>query len=107
MFVYGSVSPEEVVGNQDRYGRKRAGAMMEYALGRIAQGLVAAGRRRVVVAGGETAGAVDSTLGVTARRIDPGVQRTQSLVEPPLALVLKSGNVGTPDSFEEPLGMLT
>ena len=66
-----------------------------------------AGVRRLVVAGGETAGAVVQALGVTGlrigRQIDPGVPWTVSLPrsrgEPPLALALKSGNFGTPDFF--------
>ncbi len=43
----------------------------------VAKGLVAAGVRRLVVAGGETAGAVVQALGVTGLKIgaqiDPGV----------------------------------
>jgi uncharacterized protein YgbK (DUF1537 family) len=57
----------------------------------------------LVVAGGETAGAVVQALGVRAIRIgpaiDPGVPWTVSLGEPPLALALKSGNFGAPDFF--------
>jgi uncharacterized protein YgbK (DUF1537 family) len=63
--------------------------------------------RRLVVAGGETAGAVVQALGVSGlrigRQIDPGVPWTVSLPgslgEPSLALALKSGNFGAPDFF--------
>jgi uncharacterized protein YgbK (DUF1537 family) len=69
----------------------------------IAQGLVDQGVRRLVVAGGETAGAVVGALGVVGLRIgppiDPGVPWTTSLCDPPLALALKSGNFGAPDFF--------
>ena len=69
----------------------------------IARGLVARGVRRLVIAGGETAGAVVQALGVTGLRIgpqiDPGVPWTTSLGDAPLALALKSGNFGTPDFF--------
>ena len=61
------------------------------------------GVRRLVVAGGETAGAVVGALGIEGLRIgppiDPGVPWTTSLGEPPLALALKSGNFGAPDFF--------
>ena len=54
----------------------------------IAQGLVEQGVRRLVVAGGETAGAVVKALGVKGLRIgpaiDPGVPWTTSLGEKPL-----------------------
>ena len=73
----------------------------------IARGLVARGVRRLVVAGGETAGAVVQALDVTGlrigRQIDPGVPWTVSLPgsddAPALALALKSGNFGAPDFF--------
>jgi uncharacterized protein YgbK (DUF1537 family) len=69
----------------------------------IARGLVAKGVRRLVVAGGETSGAVVEALGVKGLRIgpaiDPGVPWTVSLGDPPLALALKSGNFGAPDFF--------
>ena len=69
----------------------------------IAKGLVARGVRRLVVAGGETSGAVVDALGVKALKIgppiDPGVPWTASLGEPELLLALKSGNFGAPDFF--------
>jgi uncharacterized protein YgbK (DUF1537 family) len=69
----------------------------------IAKGLIERGVRRLVVAGGETAGAVVQALGVTGlrigRQIDPGVPWTVSLGQPPLALALKSGNFGAEDFF--------
>ena len=69
----------------------------------IARGLVERGVRRLVVAGGETAGAVVDALGVKALKIgppiDPGVPWTSSLGEPELLLALKSGNFGAPDFF--------
>ena len=69
----------------------------------IAQGLVSAGVRRLLVAGGETSGAVVTALGVKGLligpEIDPGVPWTFSIGEPSLALALKSGNFGTVDFF--------
>ena len=88
---------------QQALGRERAGALVESILAEIARGLVARGVRRLVVAGGETSGAVVQALGISGlrigRQIDPGVPWTMSLGEPPLALALKSGNFGAEDFF--------
>ena len=95
--------PESVAEVQQKLGREQAGALVEGIIAGIAAGLVARGVRRLVVAGGETAGAVVQTLGITGlrigRQIDPGVPWTVSLGDPPLALALKSGNFGAPDFF--------
>jgi uncharacterized protein YgbK (DUF1537 family) len=95
--------PETIAEVQQRLGRERAGALVEGIMAEIATGLVARGVRRLIVAGGETAGAVVQALGVTGlrigRQIDPGVPWTVSLGEPALALSLKSGNFGAPDFF--------
>ena len=57
----------------------------------------------MLVAGGETSGAVVGALGVRALQIgpeiDPGVPWTLSIGDAPLALALKSGNFGAPDFF--------
>ena len=99
--------PDQVAEVQAKLGREAAGALIEGIMAEIAQGLVARGVRRIVVAGGETAGAVVQALGVTGlrigRQIDPGVPWTVSLPrsvhEPTLALALKSGNFGATDFF--------
>jgi uncharacterized protein YgbK (DUF1537 family) len=110
LLIYASADPEEVAATQARHGRERAGALVEAAFGHIARELVAAGWRRLVVAGGETSGAVVSSLGVRALRIgpeiDPGVPWTETLDAPHLALALKSGNFGSRDFFAKALGML-
>jgi uncharacterized protein YgbK (DUF1537 family) len=103
VLIYASAPPEDVRQVQAELGRETAGRLVEEALARIARGLVAAGVRRLVVAGRETAGAVVQALGLAGLRIgppiDPGVPWTASLDEPPLALALKSGNFGTADFF--------
>ena len=70
----------------------------------VAAGLVDAGVRRMVVAGGETSGAVVSRLGVRKLRIgaeiDPGIPWTFAEGDgPPMRLALKSGNFGRRDFF--------
>jgi len=103
ILIYSTAGAEQVGAAQDQLGREHAGALVEETLGKVAKELVSAGVRRLVVAGGETAGAVVSALGVEGlhigREIDPGVPWTFSVGKPVLALALKSGNFGTPDFF--------
>ena len=79
-------------------------------MGGLARHLVGQGFDRLVVAGGETSGAVVSALGINALRsgpeIDPGVPWTESLGSVPLALALKSGNFGGEDFFDRAFTML-
>lgn len=95
---------------QQTLGRARAGELVEHAFGRIAAILVARGFRRILVAGGETAGAVVGALGVKVLdigpEIAPGVPWTLAQREPAIALALKSGNFGGPDFFADAMGML-
>jgi uncharacterized protein YgbK (DUF1537 family) len=83
--------------------RERAGELVERTLAAIARGLVDAGLRRLVVAGGETSGAVVRALGVAAlrigREIAPGVPWTMSPGGEGVYLALTSGNFGSVDFF--------
>ena len=104
VLIAASAPPEQVAALQAKLGREAAGALIETAMAAIAEGLVARGVRQLVVAGGETSGAVVTALGVHRLRIgaeiDPGVPWT--LAEgggPTLKLALKSGNFGAPDFF--------
>jgi len=103
VLVYSTAPPQAVAEAQARLGRERAGTMIEQTMSTIAKKLVDAGVRRMVIAGGETAGAVVTALGVeglhVGDEIDPGVPWTVSLGERPLALALKSGNFGADDFF--------
>jgi len=69
----------------------------------VARELITLGVDRLVVAGGETSGAVVKELGITALEIgdeiDPGVPWTFSINQPKIALALKSGNFGGVDFF--------
>jgi uncharacterized protein YgbK (DUF1537 family) len=102
--IAASAPPEKVAALQIRLGREAAGALVEETLARIGAALVANGVRRLVVAGGETSGAVASRLGVRRLRIgaeiDPGVPWTYAEGGfAPLHLALKSGTFGAPDFF--------
>jgi uncharacterized protein YgbK (DUF1537 family) len=103
VLIYSTAAPEQVASIQSKLGREQAGELVEQTLGRVARGLVDAGVRRLVVAGGETAGAVVGALGVQGLHIgpeiDPGVPWTFSIGQPTLALALKSGNFGATDFF--------
>jgi len=106
--VYSTAEPSQVAAAQARLGAERAATLIEDALAIVAERLVASGVRRMVVAGGETSGAVVKALGVRALaigpQIDPGVPWTASVgSEPRIALALKSGNFGAPDFFEKAL----
>ena len=101
--IYSSAEPAQVAAIQKEFGREASGAMMEAILAETAKALCADGFTRVIVAGGETSGAVVGSLGVSAIEIGPeiapGVPWTLSRSGEPLALALKSGNFGGPDFF--------
>ncbi len=104
LLIAASAPPDRVAALQAKLGRDAAGALIETALADIAAGLVAAGVRRLVVAGGETSGAVVQRLGVERLRIgaeiDPGVPWTYAEGSgPPMLLALKSGNFGGRNFF--------
>jgi 3-dehydrotetronate 4-kinase len=105
LLIASSAPPAVVARVQEAVGRERAGAAIEAAMATIARAVVERGVRRLVVAGGETAGAVVAALRVRGLRIgppiDPGVPWTVTLDEPHLALALKSGNFGAPDFFRK------
>lgn len=110
VLVYATAAPERVKAVQAELGVAAAGALVEHALAELAQALVQAGVRRLVVAGGETSGAVVQALGVPQLRIGPsicpGVPWTEATLPTsgePLWLALKSGNFGGVDFFADAL----
>jgi uncharacterized protein YgbK (DUF1537 family) len=109
--IYATAAPDEVRAAQDKLGVARAGEVVEQALAALAQAAFDAGRRRFVVAGGETSGAVAQALGLSrldiGREIAPGVPWTFSMVkDAPVAITLKSGNFGDRDFFATALARL-
>ena len=81
----------------------------------IASGLVRAGVRRLIVAGGETSGACVQALGIArlqiGPQIDPGVPwchaTAAAAAGAPLWLALKSGNFGGEDFFTRAFSLTT
>lgn len=111
VLVSASAPPDQVAKLQVLLGRDAAGALVEHVLAELAAALVATGVRRLIVAGGETSGAVVARLGIRQLRIGPtiapGVPWTYAEGDgPPLLLALKSGNFGGVGFFSEALDML-
>jgi uncharacterized protein YgbK (DUF1537 family) len=109
VLIYATSSPEVVRSVQEKLGVEQAGTIVENALSQIAKGLIQLGVGQLIVAGGETSGAVVKALGVSGLRIGPeiapGVPWTMAISEDenskPLALSLKSGNFGGPNFFND------
>lgn len=107
-----SSTPDEVAALQARHGRDAAGHAIEQAMADIAEGLVAAGVRRLVVAGGETSGAVVDRLGIpgflVGAEIAAGVPvlRAVGAKGGEMLLALKSGNFGGPEFFSDALKLM-
>ena len=114
VLVYSTAEPEAVGAAQQALGGEAAGARVEQALAAVARGLVEAGARQLVVAGGETSGACIQALGIRQLRIgaqiDPGVPwchaPSSSVAREGLHLALKSGNFGGPDFFSRAFEVL-
>ena len=101
--IYSSDDPANVGLVQEKMGRENAGQIVENLLAEIAKALPPLGYTRMIVAGGETSGAVVAALGIKilsiGPEIDPGVPWTMSRSGPDIALALKSGNFGSSDFF--------
>jgi uncharacterized protein YgbK (DUF1537 family) len=108
--VYSSSPAEEVRAAQSRFGGEAVADRLNALFAETARRLIERGFRRLVVAGGETSGAVVLSLGLASLaigpEIDPGVPALSATDGRPLALALKSGNFGTADFFEKALKTL-
>ena len=108
MLVYSTANPEKLKAVQHRLGVQQASERVERALATIACGMVKRGVRQLVVAGGETSGAVVQALQMhqlqIGSQIDPGVPwcagRSEWIGENML-ITLKSGNFGAKDFFSK------
>ncbi|OAS90400.1 hypothetical protein A6I77_05525 [Achromobacter xylosoxidans] len=111
VLIYSTARPDAVQAAQASLGAARVGALVEDAIARIAAGLARLGVRQLIVAGGETSGAVVQALGLTqlaiGEQIDPGVPwcaGQASAVGARLSIALKSGNFGGVDFFTRAFG---
>jgi uncharacterized protein YgbK (DUF1537 family) len=116
VLIASSATPDEVATLQARHGRDAAGHAIEQAMADIAEGLVQSGVHRLVVAGGETSGAVVDRLKIpgflVGAEIAAGVPVLRAVgakegaKERAMLLALKSGNFGGPEFFSDALGLM-
>ena len=103
ILIHSTASPQEVSRAQRQLGKARAAEITEDSLSTIAEGLVGIGCRQLIVAGGETSGAVVRRLGITTahvgKEVSPGVPWLKTETDPELSILLKSGNLGKPGLF--------
>jgi len=101
--AYSSADPQEVQQIQETYGREVSANTLERFFGQTAQILVQLGVTRLLIAGGETSGAVVESLKLdtleVGPEIDPGVPALRAGEN--LVIALKSGNFGSVDYFEK------
>jgi uncharacterized protein YgbK (DUF1537 family) len=112
VLIASSSTPDEVAALQSRHGRDATGHAIEQAMADIAEGLVAAGVRRLVVAGGETSGAVVDRLEIpgflVGSEISAGVPvlRAVGARGGEMLVALKSGNFGGVEFFSDALALM-
>ncbi|MBO9452243.1 four-carbon acid sugar kinase family protein [Tropicibacter sp. R16_0] len=112
--AYSSGSPDDVRAIQNKFGQEAVAEKLDRLFADTARELAQTGYKRLVVAGGETSGAVakaiSEALGAPAMsigpEIDPGVPVLSVGKSEPIALALKSGNFGAPDFFAKALRMM-
>lgn len=112
ILIASSSTPDEVAAVQKKHGRDAAGHAIEQAMATISERLVDAGIRRLVIAGGETSGAVVDRLGIpgflVGAEIAPGVPvlRAVGWQRGEAVLALKSGNFGGVDFFNDAIRLM-
>jgi len=99
--IYTSADPAAVADAQMRFGHALVAGRIEGLFADLAHRLVAGGVSRLIVAGGETSGAVVEGLRLASfeigPEIDPGVPMIRA--SDTIVLALKSGNFGASDFF--------
>ena len=104
--IYSTAPPERVAADRAAFDGPAAGAV-EQLMGELARRAVARGVRRLVIAGGETSGAVVEALKpgalLVGQELAPGVP---ALGVGDLAIVLKSGNFGDMTFFSTAVAAL-
>lgn len=108
--VFSSADPEQVLAAQVALGKDRVAQAIEGLFRELAGKLANAGVTRMVVAGGETSGAVVLGLNATELAVGPrlaaGVPVLRLKRARPIALALKSGNFGAQNFFETALNRM-
>lgn len=106
VLVYSTADPTDVRKNQAKHlSAERVSAVLEETMGHLAQKAVDSGYTRIIVAGGETSGAVVRDLGydsfLVGRSVAPGVPILTPTENESVRLVLKSGNFGDESFFQK------
>jgi 3-dehydrotetronate 4-kinase len=108
VLVYSSDTPEKVRGIQQQ-GKEEVAERLEKATADLAELAVQAGFHRIIVAGGETSGAVAKRLGYKGYHIgdsiSPGVPIMIPIEDHRIRMVFKSGNFGKSDFFLQALSL--
>lgn len=108
ILVYSSDTPENVKRIQQQ-GKEEVAEKLEKATADLAELAVQAGFHRIIVAGGETSGAVAKRLGFNGYHIGdsiaPGVPIMIPIEDYRIRIVFKSGNFGNPDFFLRALSL--
>jgi 3-dehydrotetronate 4-kinase len=112
LLIASSATPDRVAALQARHGRDTTGHAIEDTMADIAEALVQAGVRRLIVAGGETSGAVVDRLKIpgflVGEEIAAGVPvlRAVGAEQGDMLLALKSGNFGGAEFFTDALKLM-
>jgi 3-dehydrotetronate 4-kinase len=112
LLIASSATPDRVAALQARHGRDTTGRAIEDTMADIAEALVQAGVRRLIVAGGETSGAVVDRLQIpgflVGEEIAAGVPvlRAVGAGQGDMLLALKSGNFGGAEFFADALSLM-
>ncbi len=107
--IYSSADPDVIRAAQNEFGKENSSKAIEDLFANLASELAGRGFRRIVVAGGETSGAVVSGLAARQLKIGPRIAAGVPLALVPesgIAVALKSGNFGDSDFFEKTLTMM-
>lgn len=108
VLVYSSDIPENVSRMQEQ-GKEAIAETLEKTTADLAAIAVNEGYHRIIVAGGETSGAVTKKLGFTGYHIGPSIAPGVPVMIPmqnnQIRIVLKSGNFGESDFFLQALSL--
>lgn len=115
ILIYATTQPDNVKLIQEKLGAIHASEYIEKMLAEIARGLVQVGVRQLVIAGGETSGAIVQALRIKQMiigpQIDPGVPWMSAsspyAQDETIHLALKSGNFGSIDFFTKSFTQLS
>jgi len=109
VLVFSSDTPENIRKVQE-HGSGEISKLLENMMSELASKAVESGLRKLIVAGGETSGAVTMKLGYRAfsvgRNVAPGVPVLMPLDNKKMRLVLKSGNFGRGEFFLDALRIM-